>query len=110
MPPEEEPHRRIGDNLEVPPMNGTLKSIVDLIGTPLDTPEKQAQAIREIATINLHTYLMQKEMRDLLNAILQERKSIIDKIVDKGLVPLLFMMLIAILGLLFKPGLYIPTP
>jgi hypothetical protein len=97
-------NRRMSDKLDppIPEMNGTLKTLVELIGTELDTPEQLARAIRESVKLQLHAYMLQKELLISMNALLEERKGIITRVIDKGLVPVLFMMVIAVLALLFK--------
>ena len=97
-----EQSRRVGDGLDIPEINGELADLVALIGTPLDTPEKQAQAIRDIAVLQLHSYLMHKQNRDDLNAILKERKGIIEKIISGVITPIMYFVLFTILQYAFS--------
>ena len=103
-----EMNRRMADADEIPEMNGTIKKLVELIAAPLDNPEQQSLVIRESVKLQLHTYVLQKQLLIAVNKLLEERSRIITKLIDKGLTPLLFMMLVAVLALIFKD--YIPTP
>lgn len=92
----------MGDNEEIPEMNGTIKRLVELIGSPMETVEEQAVAIRESLKLQLHTYMMQKQVLEAMNILLTERKSIISKILDKFLIPFLYFVAMAILWLAFN--------
>lgn len=93
--------RRMGDNEEIPEMNGTIKRLVDLVSSPLETPEQQAIAIRESVKLQLHTYVIQKQLLEAVNNLLNERQSIINRLVDRGLVPFLYFIAMAIFWLVF---------
>jgi len=95
-------NKRMGDNDHVPEMNGTIKTLVELIAAPLETKEQQAHAIRESVKLQLHTYMMQKQILESLNTLVDERKSLISKLIDKGLVPFLYFMAMAILWIVFN--------
>lgn len=112
-------NKRMSDKDGIPEMNGTIKTLVELIATPLDTPGQQAQAIRDSIKLQLHTYMMQKQsleeingvreeltkaiddIRKPLNTLLEERKSLISKFVDKWLFPFVYFVLVAVLWLVF---------
>lgn len=95
-------NRRMSDKENIPEMNGTIKRLVELIATPMETPEQQAQAIRESVKLQLHTYMMQKQLLEAMAALLEERKGIISRIIDKGLVPFLYFVAMAILWVVFN--------
>lgn len=94
--------KRMGDNEGIPEMNGTIKSLVGLIAAPLETPEQQAQAIRDSIKLQLHTYMLQKQLLESLTGLLEERKNIISKLIDKGLVPFLYFIGMAVLWIVFN--------
>ena len=94
--------KRMGDKDNIPEMNGTIKTLVELIATPLETPEQQAQAIRDSIKLQLHTYMMQKQLLESVSALLEERKGIIARVIDKGLVPFLYFIAMAILWIVFN--------
>jgi hypothetical protein len=95
-------NKRMSDKVDIPEMNGTIKSLVELIASPLETPAQQAQAIRESVKLQLHSYMMQKQLLEAMNALLAERKGIIERIVDKGLVPLIVFVAMSILWIVFN--------
>lgn len=94
-------NKRMSDNANIPPLNGTVAKLVELAATPLETPEQQQAAIRELIKLNLHSYIMTKQtmgaVQDALALLINERKSIIDKIVDKFLVPFAYTVITAII-------------
>ena len=96
-----EMNKRMSDKDEVPELNGTIKKLVDLAAAPLETPEQHEMAIRELIKLNLHTYLMIKKtlgtLQDALALLITERRSIIDKLVDKFIVPLAYTAVTAII-------------
>jgi predicted transcriptional regulator YheO len=94
--------KRMGDKENIPEMNGTIKTLVSLIATPLETQEQQAQAIRDSIKLQLHTYMMQKQMLESLTALVDERKNIIARLIDKGLVPFLYFIAMAIMWIVFN--------
>lgn len=98
----------MSDKEHIPDLNGTINALVGLIATPMDTQEQQAQALRESMKLQLHTYMIQKQMLDKLIKLLDERQGIITRIIDKGLVPILVMMLLAVLAMLFKSAVPVP--
>lgn len=95
-------NRRITDKENIPPLNGTIATLVELISSLLDTPEAQALALRESLKLQLHTYMIQKKLLDEVDKLLEERKSIIERIIDKGLVPFLYFIAMAILWIVFS--------
>lgn len=95
-------NRRMSDIDSIPEMNGTITKLVELIASPMDTPEQQAQAVRESMKLQLHTYMMQKQLLESLSALLEERKGIITRIIDKGLVPFLYFVAMAVLWIVFN--------
>ncbi len=103
-------NKRMSDKVEIPPLNGTVAKLVELAAAPLETPEQQQIAIRELIKLNLHSYLMIKQtlqavqdsftlpmqkVQDTLILLTTERKSIIDKLIDKFLVPLVYTIITA---------------
>ena len=106
-------NKRMGDNEGVPEMNGTIKRLVELIASPLETPQQQAQAIRDSIKLQLHTYMIIKQtlesvntnqgkIQESLELLLKERKSIIDRLIDKGLVPFLYFVAMSMLWIVFN--------
>jgi predicted transcriptional regulator YheO len=95
-------NKRMSDTESIPEMNGTIAKLVELIATPMETPEKQAQALRESMKLQLHTYMMQKQLLTEMQKLLEERKSIIAKIIDRGLVPFLYFVAMSILWVIFS--------
>jgi len=92
----------MGDSEHVPEMNGTIKTLVELIATPMDTPEQRAQALRDSVKLQLHTYMMQKQALEALNVLIEERKGIISRLIDKGLVPFLYFVAMSVLWMAFN--------
>lgn len=92
-------NKRMSDKENIPEMNGTIKTLVELIATPMDTPAQQAQAIRESIKVQLHTYILQQQVLEAMNELLAERKGIISRLIDKALVPFLYFVGAAILWL-----------
>lgn len=90
----------MSDKDNIPEMNGTIKILVELIATPMDTPLQQAQAIRESIKVQLHTYILQQQLLEVMNELLAERRGIISRIVDKALVPFLYFIAAAVLYLI----------
>lgn len=90
-------NNRMSDKEEIPEMNGTIHKLVELLSSPLDTPEQQANAIKDSIKLQLHTYIIQKQIYTLLNSLSEERHSILSKIVDKGVIPLIYAVVTAIL-------------
>lgn len=91
----------MSDKDGIPEMNGTIKTLVELIATPLETPEQQAQAIRDSIKLQLHTYMMQKQLLESVMVLVEERKKIISRLIDKGLVPFLYFVALAVLWIVF---------
>jgi hypothetical protein len=97
---EEKGHnKRMGDKDNIPEMNGTIKTLVELIAAPMKTPEQQETALRESIKVQLHTYILQKQLLEAMNELLAERKSILSKLVDKALVPFLYFIGASVLWL-----------
>ena len=82
----------MSDKEGIPEMNGTIKALISLISTPLDTPDQQAQALRDSIKLQLHTYILQKKLLEAVDELLEERKSIISKFIDKALIPFLIFV------------------
>jgi hypothetical protein len=93
-------NKRMSDQDNIPEMNGTIKSLVELIASPMDTPTQQAQALRESIKVQLHTYIMQKQLLEAINELLSERKGIISRLIDKALVPFIYFVGASILWLI----------
>jgi hypothetical protein len=94
--------KRMGDKDGIPEMNGTIKTLVELIATPLETPEQRAQALRDSVKLQLHTYMMQKQLLEQLTELIEERRGIISRLIDKGLVPFLYFIAMAIMWIVFN--------
>lgn len=80
-------NRRMSDKDNIPEMNGTIKTLVALIGAPMGTPELQEQAVRESIKVQLHTYILQQQVLEKLvslenrvNEFLKERKDVNSKV------------------------------
>src|SRR5512133_973915 len=95
-------NQRMGDKYGIPEMNGTIKTLVELMSAPLDTEEQRAQALRDSIKLQLHTYMLQKQMLEELTALTQERKNIISKLIDRGLVPFMYFVVMAVLWVIFN--------
>ena len=103
---EEGYNRRMSDTVKIPELNGTVQRLVDLAAAPLETPEQQEMALRELIKLNLHSYLITKQalgiLQDALAMLINERKSIIDKVVDKFVVPFVYTIISAIILYVLK--------
>lgn len=101
-----EQNRRMSDKVEIPPLNGTVARLVELAAAPLETSEQQQAAIRELIKLNLHSYIMNKQtlgaVQDALALLINERKSIIDKVIDKFLVPFAYTIITAVIYYVLK--------
>lgn len=112
-----EQNRRMSDKVDIPPLNGTVAKLVELAAAPLETPEQQQIAFRELIKLNLHSYLMIKQtmqaiqdsftaplqsVQDALALLITERKSIIDKAIDKFLVPFAYTIITAVIYFVLK--------
>lgn len=93
-------NKRMSDKDNIPEMNGTIKTLVELIAAPMETPEQQEKALRESIKVQLHTYILQKQLLEVMNEILEERKGIISRLIDKALVPFLYFVGATILWLI----------
>ena len=92
----------MSDTDNIPEMNGTILKLVELISSPMDDPEQQIQALRESLKLQLHTYMIQKQILTEVSKLLEERQKIISRIIDKGLVPFLYFVAMAILWIVFN--------
>jgi len=92
----------MSDQYGIPEMNGTIKTLVALMASPLDTAEQQAQAIRSSIQLQLHTYMLQMQLLENINMLMEERKGIITRVIDKGVVPFLYFIAMAILWIVFN--------
>jgi len=93
-------NKRMSDKACIPEMNGTIKTLVALISAPMSTPEQQEVALRDSIKLQLHTYILQKQLLEAMDELLQERKSILSKLVDKALVPFLYFVGASVLWLI----------
>ena len=100
--------KRMGEIEGIPEMDGTIKRLVELIASPMDTPEQQAQALRESIKLHLHTYMMQKQLLEAMDMLLAERKSIKSKFIDKAIVPFLYFIGAGILWLIANHLIILP--
>ena len=104
-----EMNKRMGDNAEIPEMNGTIAKLVELVSSQMDTPETQTIALRETVKLQLHIYLLQKQtfnaldkLQGTVDKLLSERKTTFDKIVDKIIMPILSFTTMGLLWLVFS--------
>ena len=104
-----EMNKRMGDNINIPQMNGTILKLVELISSPMDTPEKQAAALRETAKLQLHIYLLQTQtfealdkLQKTVNTLLLDKKTTTDKWVDRIAMPILLFVIMGLLWLVFS--------
>jgi len=95
-------NKRMSDTEHIPELNGTIKRLVELISTPMENNEQQAQVIRELVRLQLHSYMMQKQLLEAVNILLEERKGIIARLIDKGLVPFIYFIFMAVLWIVFN--------
>jgi len=68
----------------------------------MDSPEQRTQSLRESMKLQLHTYMMQKQLLVEMGKLLEERKGVITRIIDKGLVPFMYFVTMAILWIVFN--------
>ena len=92
----------MGDTDNIPEMNGTIKALVSLLTEDISTSEKQQQALKELVKLQLNSYMLQKQVYEKLSSLLEERKSILSKMVDKLLAPLAYTILTILLWLVFS--------
>jgi len=91
----------MSDKEDIPQLNGTIKTLVDMLSQSIETPQQQQEIIKQMIRLQLHTYLLQKQIHESLDEILDERKMIIEKIVDKFVTPFMYMLFIALVWLVF---------
>jgi len=91
----------MSDKEDIPQLNGTIKTLVDMLSQSIDTPQQQQEIIKQMIRLQLRTYLLQKQIHESLDEILDERKMIIEKIVDKFVTPFMYMLFIALVWLVF---------
>ena len=93
--------RRMSDKEDIPELNGTIRTLVEMLSQSIETPQQQQEIIKQMIRLQLHTYLLQKQIHESLDEILDERKMIIEKIVDKFVTPFMYMLFIALVWLVF---------
>lgn len=98
--------KRMEDKFDIPEMNGTIKDLLLIISGPLSTHKQNADAIRNISKVLLHTYMLEKKILEQLIAMEEKTKSKEyawkSILFDKVLPQLVTFAVLGILTLLFK--------
>jgi len=82
------------DKHDIPDMNGTINDLLVIISGPLRTQKQNAEAIRNIAKVILHTYMLEKKILEELQTGSTAKRIFLDKVVPQ-------LATFAILGLLW---------
>ena len=102
MSTEERFNKRMEDNFEIPEMNGTIQDLVLIMSGPLTSHKQNSDAIRGIAKVLLHTYLLEKKILEQLVAINGKEKVVKNIFVDKVLPQFITFVIMGLLYLLFQ--------
>lgn len=94
--------KRMSDRENIPELNGTIKLLVEMLAGKIDTPEKQENAIKELVILQLNSWMLQKQVYENLSALLEERKSTLNRIIDKFMTPFFYTIGVMILWLVFS--------
>lgn len=94
--------KRMEDKYEIPEMNGTVQELLRIISETLPSHKHNSDAIKSIAKIDLHIYLLEKKILEQL-VILNSRSSKVNSVlVDKVVPQLITFSILGLLWILFQ--------